>query len=68
MTAPTPPETPSALLDVKGLAAKLAISQGHVYRMAAEKRIPYLRVGALLRFDPAAIDAWLENRKVEQVR
>lgn len=68
MTTPIPPDESTALLDVKALAVKLSISQGHIYRLATEKRIPFLRIGTLLRFDPAVIDAWLDNRKVEQVR
>ena len=66
MTAPSLPD--AGLLSVKALSKRLSISEGHIYRLVAEKRVPYTRIGALLRFDPKAIDAWLEERKVEVVK
>ena len=59
MTASHSPNHP--LLDVDELAERLNISVRHVRRLVAERRIPYLKVGHLLRFEPAAIDAWLQG-------
>ena len=59
MTAPRSAECP--LLNVDELAERLNISVRHVRRLVAERRIPYLKVGHLLRFEPAAIDAWLQG-------
>ena len=59
MTAPGFPE--SRLLDVDELAERLNISVRHVRRLVAERRVPYLKVGHLLRFEPAAIDAWVQG-------
>jgi len=50
-----------ALLDVEGVAARLNLSVRHVRRLVAERRIPFLKVGSLLRFDPEQIDAWLRS-------
>ena len=47
------------LLDVDGVAARLNITVRHVRRLVAERRIPYLKLGNLLRFDPEEVDAWL---------
>ncbi len=49
------------LLDVDELAERLNISVRHVRRLVAERRVPYLKVGHLVRFEPAAIDAWLQG-------
>ncbi len=59
MTAPRSAECP--LLNVDELAERLNISVRHVRRLVAERRIPYLKVGHLLRFEPAAIDAWVQG-------
>lgn len=34
-------------------------------RLVAERRIPYVKWGHLLRFDPLAIDEWVERFSVE---
>ena len=49
------------LLDVDELAERLNISVRHVRRLVAERRVPYLKVGHLLRFEPAAIDEWVQG-------
>ena len=49
------------LLDVDELAALLNVTRRHIYRLVHEKRIPYLKIGGLLRFDPAQIAAWLKQ-------
>ena len=60
--APGPDVEP--LLDVDGVAARLNISVRHVRRLVAERRIPHLKVGNLLRFDPQEIDEWLRRLTV----
>ncbi len=51
------------LLDLPGVAARLNVNQRHVRRLVAERRIPYLKWGHLLRFDPAEIEAWLDRAR-----
>ena len=53
------------LLDPTALARKLDVTERHVRRLVAERRIPFLKVGRFVRFDPADIDAWLTQAKVE---
>ena len=36
----------------------------HVRRLVAERRIPYIKVGHFVRFDPVEIVAWLDNARV----
>ena len=53
------------LLDVPGLAAHLGVTERHVRRLIDERRIPYLRWGHRIRFDPDEIARWLEAARVE---
>lgn len=53
------------LLDVPGLAAHLGVTDRHVRRLIDERRIPYLRWGQRIRFDPDEIARWLEAARVE---
>lgn len=52
------------LLDVDGVAAHLNISVRHVRRLVFERRIPYLKVGNLLRFDPDEVAVWVRGLAV----
>ncbi|MHB1486657.1 MAG: helix-turn-helix domain-containing protein [Acidimicrobiales bacterium] len=52
------------LLDIEGLAEWLGTSVRHVRRLVAERRVPYLKVGHLVRFDPEDIAYWITERKV----
>lgn len=55
------------LLDTPALAAWLSINTRHVRRLIQERRIPFIKVGRLVRFDPEAIERWLdENRSDRQ--
>ena len=56
-----PRSAESVLLDIDDLADLLNISVRHVRRLVAERRVPYLKVGHLVRFEPAAIDSWLDG-------
>lgn len=54
-------ERPHPLLDIKGLAALLGVDPRHVQRLVTEKRIPYIKWGHYIRFDPAEIRRWLDE-------
>lgn len=47
------------LLDVHGLAAHLGVEVRHARRLVHERRVPYIKWGHLVRFDPEAINDWL---------
>jgi excisionase family DNA binding protein len=52
------------LLDVPALAELLATTPRHVRRLVAEHRIPYLKCGHFVRFDPDDVVAWLMKARV----
>jgi excisionase family DNA binding protein len=51
------------LMDLVSGAHRLGVNQRHVRRLVAERRIPFLKWGHLLRFDPEDIEAWLDDAK-----
>jgi excisionase family DNA binding protein len=56
------------LLDPPALAARLSITERHVRRLVAERRIPFVKVGRFVRFDPSAVAEWLARAHVEAKR
>ncbi|MEJ7844824.1 MAG: helix-turn-helix domain-containing protein [Acidimicrobiales bacterium] len=52
------------LLDIATLADRLSVDVRHIRRLVAERRIPFIKWGHLLRFDPAEIASWIDaNRR-----
>jgi excisionase family DNA binding protein len=58
-TAPGP-----RFLDVEELAGWLGIEVIFVRRLVAERRIPFVKIGRWVRFDPEEIAAWIDSRRV----
>ena len=56
---------PPRLLDITALADHLGVNARHVRRLVAERRIPFIKWGHLLRFDPGDVRAWLEDARVD---
>lgn len=52
------------LLDIDVLAEWLATSPRHIRRLVAERRVPFVKVGHFIRFDPDDIGRWIEEQKV----
>ena len=58
---------PRALLDFEGAATYLDDSPRHLRRLVQERRIPFTRVGAKIRFSVSDLDAYIKDRTVEAV-
>ena len=54
-----------ALLDVDRLAARLGVTVRFVRRLVEERRIPYLKIGRLVRFDPVEVERWINTTRVD---
>ena len=52
------------LMSVKETAAYTGLSHHTVYTMVSQRRIPFVKVGRLLRFDEGLIQAWLKEHTV----
>jgi excisionase family DNA binding protein len=53
------------LLDINGVAERCGVRVRFIRRLVAERRIPYIKLGHLLRFDPDEIATWLDGQRVE---
>jgi excisionase family DNA binding protein len=53
------------LLDTQAVAEALGTTPRHVRRLVAERRVPFLKVGRFVRFDPGELDVWLDQQRVE---
>jgi len=70
MTAPhttsasTADQNPEPLWTVKEVMQYLQASKAWVYSASASGSLPSLRIGGLLRFDPAVVQAWAHGERV----
>lgn len=56
-------DLPRRLLNITELADFLGVNTRHVRRLVAERRIPFIKWGHLIRFDPHDIDHWLDTAR-----
>ena len=55
------------LIDIPTAAEHLGTSPRHIRRLVAERRIPYLKLGHYVRFDPDELEAWLDDHRVKTI-
>lgn len=55
------------LLDVHGAAQRLGVSVRFVRRLVEQRRVPFMKIGKFIRFDPATLDEWARSQSVEPV-
>ena len=51
------------LLNIASVAEKLGVGERHIRRLVFERRIPFIKWGHLIRFDPADIERWIEQQR-----
>ena len=54
----------SALLDIGAVAERLGVTERLVRRLVAERRIPYVKVGRFVRFDPVLVADWIRASRI----
>ncbi len=61
-------DVPEGLMTVDELASYLSISTGTIYNRVSKGEIPFVKVGAAVRFRRSEIDRWVEEQagRVEQ--
>jgi excisionase family DNA binding protein len=52
------------LLTIEEVATYTGLSVHTLYTMVSQRRIPYVKVGRLVRFDPGHLENWLANHTV----
>jgi len=53
------------LISIPETAKMLGISVSTIYRLTSQRRIPFIKIGARVVFQPDKIQAWLENRAIK---
>lgn len=59
----TPPRRDAALLDIEAVARRLGVPTRHVRRLVSQRRIPFIKWGHLLRFDPNDLETWIDRAR-----
>ena len=54
-------------LGIKELSEYIGIPKGTLYVWVCQKRIPYAKIGGLLRFDLREINTWIKARSVAEI-
>ena len=52
------------LLDVQDVATWLGVDVVYVRRLVSERRIPFLKIGKYVRFDPDEVLSWMDGMRV----
>ena len=52
------------LVTIQDCSAYLGLSVHTLYTMVSERRIPFVKVGRLVKFDLALVDAWINKRTI----
>jgi excisionase family DNA binding protein len=58
-------EMEKRFLGIKELSAYLGIAEGTAYVWVCHRKIPFVKVGRLVKFDVRKIDAWVQENSVE---
>jgi len=54
-------------LDIKELAKYLGISISTLYDWINQRKIPYVKISNLVRFDLNEIDKWIEEKRIKPI-
>jgi excisionase family DNA binding protein len=54
------------LITAKEAGQYLGLSNDTIYRMASQKKLPYLKIGDRVLFDIKALDHWIEKHMVKE--
>jgi len=60
-----PRDDKAPLISVEQLADELGVSVRYVRRVVAERRIPYVKVGHLIRFQRDEVQRWVDANRVD---
>jgi len=54
-------------IGISELSEYLGLPKGTLYTWAWQRRIPYLKIGKLLKFDIIEINQWLKDKRVKEI-
>ena len=55
---------PLRLITIREAAGYTGLSRHTLYTMVSQRRIPYVKVGRLTKFDVGLLDAWIKQHTV----
>jgi excisionase family DNA binding protein len=55
------------LYDIPRVASLLSVKESFVRSLVAHRRIPFLKIGKFIRFDPAQLGEWLDRRRADEL-
>ena len=54
------------LLDIGEVAEYTGLRKSTIYAYTSQRRIPFVKLGRLVKFDLQKIDKWIESQEVEE--
>ncbi len=54
-------------LGIDEFADYIGVPKGTLYVWVCQKKIPYLKIGKLLKFDLREIEQWLKDRRFKEI-
>lgn len=58
-------DIPKRLLTLDELVQYTGLDKGTLYNWTSQKKIPYVKISRLLRFDIRKIDEWIESKTID---
>jgi len=55
-------------LGLKELAQYIGVAEGTIYSWVCYRKIPHFKRFRLLKFDKQAIDAWMNEKLIEEIK
>ena len=52
------------LLDIHEAAQYTGVSVTTLYKWVSQRKIPHIKIGRLVKFDPVALDEWIKQQTV----
>ncbi len=53
------------LMNINDLSKHLGVQVSTVYSWVSQKKIPYVKMGRLVKFDAKDIETWVDEKKVQ---
>ena len=54
-------------LGIEEMAEYLGVKKGTLYVWVCQRRIPYLKIGKLVKFDLQETEDWLSEKRVKEI-
>ena len=52
------------LMNVQEVAQRLNLAVTTVYKMVNQRRIPFVKIGGALKFNPTQVERWIQDQTV----